>query len=74
MNQNRRILLLVFLCAAVLAGCGKTNAAADKERAELVKTETPGEYLPGLFLLTAVCGIDIINAVLKNEKTTEDRK
>lgn len=50
MNRNGWILLLVLLCVAFLVSCGKKHAAIDTERAELVKTETLGEYLPGLLL------------------------
>lgn len=47
MNRNAWILLLVLICVAFLVSCGKKDPT-DAEKAELVRTETPGEY-PGVY-------------------------
>ena len=47
MNRNALILLLVLICVAFLVSCGKKDPT-NTEKAELVRTEAPGEY-PGAY-------------------------
>ena len=47
MNRNAWILLLVLICVAFLVSCGKKDPT-NTEKAELVRTEAPGEY-PGAY-------------------------